>query len=191
MWVQMEWSCPQTTPRTTPVDRPACILSPCLRTMVGFPQLAFLFSDSSPVSSKLASPLGNTVSWDTPGGGFLARGERGTFPGVGRGVGMNWRWLTKARFPKSPQHSRLAGRERLQMQPAGRRGTAVSGPGAGGKGGGAGWRPHHSNRPSKETPAMVRSRKEPVKPEPVLRVRETSRSRDTQAEGIRIIILAI
>lgn len=34
MWVQTEWSCPPTTPRTTPVDRSASILSPCPRTMV-------------------------------------------------------------------------------------------------------------------------------------------------------------
>lgn len=92
MWVQMEWSCPQTTPRTIPVDRRACILSPCLRTTVGFPWLAFLFSDSSPVSSKMASPLwdlagqplrqSSIVSWHVTGGGFLARGERGAFRGM-------------------------------------------------------------------------------------------------------------
>lgn len=55
MWVQMEWSCPPTTPRTTPADKSACILSPCPRIMVWvFISLftCFLTSSNSPGPSQ-------------------------------------------------------------------------------------------------------------------------------------------
>lgn len=135
MWVRMEWSCPQTTPRTTPVDRPACILSPCLRTTVGFPWLAFLVSDSSPCFFQNGKPIMGPGRAASQAGQDTVLGyTRRRFPGQRRkrgihrhGVGHELKMADKGQAPQlsSAQH-RSAGTEGQQIQPAGGRG--VSGP---------------------------------------------------------------
>lgn len=66
MWVQMEWFCPLTTPRTTPVDRSACILSPCPRTTVWILCIFVYVSQCLPIPLQIVStpivPMGRAVS---------------------------------------------------------------------------------------------------------------------------------
>lgn len=193
MWVQMEWFCPQTTHRTIPVDRPACILSPCLRTMVGFPWFAFLFSDSSlPCFFQNGKPIvgpGRTVS--LAGQHSVLGYTRRRLPGQRRkkgihrhGGGHELKVADKGQVPQvsSAQH-RLAGIEGQQLQPAGGRG--MRGRGSRKKEGGGGmetafqvpvreaeWEPRHFCCPSEENPAAVsRKSKEPMRQVSALRSR--------------------